>query len=146
MFLVRLLLPASIVMTVCFATFASGAPDQLPPDEVQALRDILHTLGKKDWDFSNPCNSNVPPTDDIKEIAAVSCSNCTFGNGNVSYRVVGIGKDWNSSKSTTCHEETKPLRSSTYPKGSPPAVAVVKSVLKKISTLVTLLDVTTYLN
>ncbi|XP_035549634.1 protein trichome birefringence-like 41 isoform X4 [Juglans regia] len=54
-----------------------------------------------------------------------------------------VGKDWNSSKSTTCHEETKPLRSSTYPKGSPPAVAVVKSVLKKISTHVTLLDVTT---
>ncbi|KAF5460885.1 hypothetical protein F2P56_020722 [Juglans regia] len=53
------------------------------------------------------------------------------------------GKDWNSSKSTTCHEETKPLRSSTYPKGSPPAVAVVKSVLKKISTHVTLLDMTT---
>ncbi|XP_035549627.1 probable leucine-rich repeat receptor-like serine/threonine-protein kinase At3g14840 isoform X2 [Juglans regia] len=90
MFLVRLLLPASIVMTVCFATFASGALDQLPDDEVQALRDILHTLGKKDWDFSNPCNSTVPPTDDTKKIAAVTCSNCTFGNGNESYRVVGI--------------------------------------------------------
>ncbi|XP_035549624.1 probable leucine-rich repeat receptor-like serine/threonine-protein kinase At3g14840 isoform X3 [Juglans regia] len=86
MFLVRLLLPASIVMTVCFATFASRASDQLPPDEVQALRDIFNTLGKKDWtDFSNPCTS----PSDKKEIAAVSCSSCSV-NGSESYRVVGI--------------------------------------------------------
>ncbi|KAF5460889.1 hypothetical protein F2P56_020725, partial [Juglans regia] len=92
MFLVRLLLPASIVMTVCFATFASGAPDQLPPDEVQALRDIFNTLGKNDdWDFSNPCNSTGLTTDDIKEnTVAVNCSNCPFVNGTESYRVVGI--------------------------------------------------------
>ncbi|KAF5460882.1 hypothetical protein F2P56_020721 [Juglans regia] len=92
MFLVRLLLPASIVMTVCFATFASGAPDQLPPDEVQALRDIFNTLGKNDdWDFSNPCNSTGLTTDDIKEnTVAINCSNCPFVNGNESYQVVGI--------------------------------------------------------
>ncbi|XP_042951865.1 probable leucine-rich repeat receptor-like serine/threonine-protein kinase At3g14840 isoform X3 [Carya illinoinensis] len=101
---VRLLL-ASIVMTVCFVTFASGAlevlpndegVDKLPDDEVQALRDIFNTLGKKDWNFSNPCNStHVPSTAQIttlagmQEYAAVNCSNCVV-NGIESYRVVGI--------------------------------------------------------
>ncbi|KAG6685399.1 hypothetical protein I3842_12G110100 [Carya illinoinensis] len=93
MFLVRLLL-ASIVMTVCFTTFASGA-DKLPEDEVQALGDIFNTLGKKDWNFSNPCNSSVPSSESISlpagiiEYAAVNCSNCVV-NGNQSYRVVSI--------------------------------------------------------
>ncbi|KAG7953445.1 hypothetical protein I3843_12G110500 [Carya illinoinensis] len=92
---VRLLL-ASIVMTVCFVTFASGALEVLPNDEVQALRDIFNTLGKKDWNFSNPCNStHVPSTAQIttlagmQEYAAVNCSNCVV-NGIESYRVVGI--------------------------------------------------------
>ncbi|XP_035549614.1 probable leucine-rich repeat receptor-like serine/threonine-protein kinase At3g14840 isoform X3 [Juglans regia] len=90
MFLVRLLL-ASIVMTVCFATFASGALEVLPDDEVQALRDIFNTLGKKDWDFYNPCNGTVPPSA-VQEgnICAVNCSSCFVNGINESYRVVGI--------------------------------------------------------
>ncbi|KAG6634341.1 hypothetical protein CIPAW_12G111900 [Carya illinoinensis] len=72
---VRLLL-ASIVMTVCFVTFASGALEVLPNDEVyftvQALRDIFNTLGKKDWNFSNPCNStHVPSTAQITTLAGM---------------------------------------------------------------------------
>ncbi|KAG7953437.1 hypothetical protein I3843_12G110100 [Carya illinoinensis] len=85
MFLVRLLL-ASTVMMVCFATFASGA-FKLPVDEeVQALSVIFNTLGKKDWNFSDPCTQ---PTAVTAVMAAVTCSNCVV-NGNESYRVVGI--------------------------------------------------------
>ncbi|KAF5460892.1 hypothetical protein F2P56_020728 [Juglans regia] len=88
MFLFRLLL-ASTVMTVCFTTFASGALE-LPDDEVQALGVIFNTLGKKDWDFSNPCNGTVPPSAVKEDTAAVSCSNCVVNGINESYRVVGI--------------------------------------------------------
>ncbi|KAF5460894.1 hypothetical protein F2P56_020730, partial [Juglans regia] len=88
MFLFRLLL-ASTVMTVCFTTFASGALE-LPDDEVQALGVIFNTLGKKDWDFSNPCNGTVPPSAVKEDTAAVSCSNCVVNGINESYRVVGM--------------------------------------------------------
>ncbi|KAG6685400.1 hypothetical protein I3842_12G110200 [Carya illinoinensis] len=93
MFLVRLLF-ASIVVTVCFATFASGALDQvLPADEVEALHVIFNKLGKKDWNFDNPCNTTGLPgvtKDDLKETPAVNCSNCPFVNDIESYHVVGI--------------------------------------------------------
>ncbi|KAG7953471.1 hypothetical protein I3843_12G110900 [Carya illinoinensis] len=71
---------------VCFATFASGA-SKLPVDEVEALRDIFNTLGKKDWrKFSDPC---TPSTAETAVMDAVNCSNCVI-NGSESYRVVGI--------------------------------------------------------
>ncbi|XP_035549619.1 probable leucine-rich repeat receptor-like serine/threonine-protein kinase At3g14840 isoform X3 [Juglans regia] len=88
MFLFRLLL-ASTVMTVCFTTFASGALE-LPDDEVQALGVIFNTLGKKVWNFSNPCNGTVPPSAIKEDTAAVNCSNCVVNGINESYRVVGI--------------------------------------------------------
>ncbi|XP_040988450.1 protein trichome birefringence-like 42 isoform X2 [Juglans microcarpa x Juglans regia] len=56
------------------------------------------------------------------------------------------GEEWNSSNSnstTSCRGQTQPVSGSTYPGTLPPAVAVVKDVLSKISTPVTLLDVTT---
>ncbi|KAG7953465.1 hypothetical protein I3843_12G110900 [Carya illinoinensis] len=85
MFLVRLLLASNVIM-VCFATFASGA-SKLPVDEVEALRDIFNTLGKKDWrKFSDPC---TPSTAETAVMDAVNCSNCVI-NGSESYRVVGI--------------------------------------------------------
>ncbi|KAG6634344.1 hypothetical protein CIPAW_12G112100 [Carya illinoinensis] len=85
MFLVRLLLASNVIM-VCFATFASGA-SKLPVDEVEALRDIFNTLGKKDWrKFSDPC---TPSTAGTAVMDAVNCSNCVI-NGSESYRVVGI--------------------------------------------------------
>ncbi|XP_022717356.1 protein trichome birefringence-like 41 [Durio zibethinus] len=52
------------------------------------------------------------------------------------------GKEWNETKSTTCRGQTTPATDSTYEGGSPPAVAVVKEVLKNMSTPVILLDVT----
>ncbi|KAJ4981607.1 hypothetical protein NE237_032444 [Protea cynaroides] len=52
------------------------------------------------------------------------------------------GNDWNEPKGT-CKGQTQPVNGSTYPGGSPPAVAVVKRVLSKMSKPVELLDVTT---
>ncbi|KAG2677671.1 hypothetical protein I3760_12G108400 [Carya illinoinensis] len=91
MFFVRLLL-ASIVMTVCFATFASGALEVLPADEVQALHGIFNTLGMKSWEsISNPCYGNGSiKREKLKEPAVVMCSKCTYVNGTESYGIVRI--------------------------------------------------------
>ena len=49
---------------------------------VQALKDIAHTLGKKDWNFSvDPC-SGEEGWAEIPEENAVTC-NCSFSNGTV---------------------------------------------------------------
>ncbi|KAB2043824.1 hypothetical protein ES319_D01G046000v1 [Gossypium barbadense] len=53
------------------------------------------------------------------------------------------GRQWNGSISATCKGETTPLNGTTYPGGLPPAVEVVKQVLKNMSKGVTLLDITT---
>ncbi|XP_022717803.1 protein trichome birefringence-like 41 [Durio zibethinus] len=52
------------------------------------------------------------------------------------------GKQWNGPASATCQGETTPLNGTTYPGGLPPAVDVVKEVLKSMSKPVTLLDIT----
>ncbi|XP_058209737.1 probable leucine-rich repeat receptor-like serine/threonine-protein kinase At3g14840 isoform X2 [Rhododendron vialii] len=45
------------MLLISFTTFASAAT-LLPPDEVEALREIGKTLGKTDWDFSgDPCTT-----------------------------------------------------------------------------------------
>ncbi|XP_043699675.1 protein trichome birefringence-like 38 [Telopea speciosissima] len=53
-----------------------------------------------------------------------------------------LGKEWNEPKGT-CKGQTQPVSGSSYPGGSPPAAAVVKNVLSKMSNRVELLDVTT---
>ncbi|KAG6393836.1 hypothetical protein SASPL_144410 [Salvia splendens] len=55
------------------------------------------------------------------------------------------GTKWNnaSPKGSTCYGETKPVRGSVYPGPDLPAVAVVKRVLRNMTTPVQLLDVTT---
>ncbi|KAA8526742.1 hypothetical protein F0562_009029 [Nyssa sinensis] len=46
----------SVIVFICFATFASGAT-LLPTNEVEALQQIGKTLGKTDWNFSaDPCS------------------------------------------------------------------------------------------
>ncbi|XWS27389.1 hypothetical protein CRYUN_Cryun26dG0111000 [Craigia yunnanensis] len=46
---------ASILLTCCLTTFVFGAT--LPDEEVQYLKDIATTLGKRDWNFSvDPCS------------------------------------------------------------------------------------------
>lgn len=52
------------------------------------------------------------------------------------------GKEWNETDSATCSGQTRPISGSTYPGGSPPAKTVVNQVLAKMSSPVTLLDIT----
>ncbi|CAH9143231.1 unnamed protein product [Cuscuta epithymum] len=52
------------------------------------------------------------------------------------------GTDWNEPGITSCVGQEAPLRGSTYPGGLPPALAVLKRVLRTIEKPVTLLDVT----
>ncbi|KAF5742332.1 hypothetical protein HS088_TW09G00376 [Tripterygium wilfordii] len=52
------------------------------------------------------------------------------------------GKEWNQPKKS-CDGQLEPLSGSTYPAGTPPAAAVVKSVLSSIRKPVYLLDITT---
>ncbi|KAF7112676.1 hypothetical protein RHSIM_RhsimUnG0207000 [Rhododendron simsii] len=51
------------ILFIFFTTFASGAT-RLPPDEVEALKEIGEILGKTDWDFSvgaDPCTFHRSP-------------------------------------------------------------------------------------
>ncbi|XWS10169.1 hypothetical protein CRYUN_Cryun39dG0052500 [Craigia yunnanensis] len=52
------------------------------------------------------------------------------------------GRGWNGTTSATCKGQTTPVNGTTYPGGLPPAVAIVKEVLKNMSKPVTLLDIT----
>lgn len=52
------------------------------------------------------------------------------------------GTLWGEPKAKTCVGQKQTLLGSTYPGGLPPAVAVLKSVLKNITKPVTLLDIT----
>ncbi|XP_075674034.1 protein trichome birefringence-like 41 isoform X1 [Castanea sativa] len=53
------------------------------------------------------------------------------------------GSLWNEPSAKSCVGQKQPVFGSTYPGGLPPAVAVLKSVLSKITKPVTLLDITT---
>ncbi|KAH7844985.1 hypothetical protein Vadar_033893 [Vaccinium darrowii] len=72
---------------ICFTTFAYGAT--LPPDEVEALKEIGKTLGKTDWNFSmgaDPCSGEAGGwiTTNLPEGSenTVTC-NCSFVNNTV---------------------------------------------------------------
>lgn len=52
------------------------------------------------------------------------------------------GTEWNDTDSATCKGQTQPVSGSTYPGGLPPATTVVNQVLAKMSSPVTLLDIT----
>ncbi len=53
------------------------------------------------------------------------------------------GSLWDEPSKKNCVGQKQPLFGSTYPGGLPPAVAVLKSALSKITKPVTLLDITT---
>lgn len=67
-----------------FSTLSFGAT--LSKDEVEVLKDIAKTLGKKDWDFSvDPCSGERNWTSSVQVKGsenAVTC-NCTFVNATV---------------------------------------------------------------
>ena len=53
------------------------------------------------------------------------------------------GSLWNEPSAKSCVRQKQPVFGSTYPGGLPPTVALLKSVLSKITKPVTLLDITT---
>ncbi|RDX96206.1 putative LRR receptor-like serine/threonine-protein kinase, partial [Mucuna pruriens] len=73
-----------LAVAFCFASFASGAT--LSDDEVEALKDIAHTLGKKNWNFSvDPCSgeSNWTSVVEVKGSENEVRCDCTFVNNTV---------------------------------------------------------------
>lgn len=70
------------------SSFASGAT--LLQEEVQVMKEIAKTLGKKDWDFNkDPCSgeNNWKSSVQVKGFGnAVTC-NCTFANATVCHIV-----------------------------------------------------------
>ncbi|MED6106713.1 hypothetical protein PIB30_007036 [Stylosanthes scabra] len=90
-FFLSLLLPSS--------SFVSGAT--LKPQEVEVLKEIGNTLGKKDWDFSvDPCsgkrNWSSPASKSYSEINAVTCD-CSFSNRTLCHVVSIVLKSQNLS-------------------------------------------------
>nr|XP_007132111.1 hypothetical protein PHAVU_011G067400g [Phaseolus vulgaris]ESW04105.1 hypothetical protein PHAVU_011G067400g [Phaseolus vulgaris] len=73
-----------LLLVFCFVSLAFGAT--LPEDEVQALKDIGETLGKKDWDFSvDPCSGEHNWTSHTKVRGTennVICD-CSFENDTI---------------------------------------------------------------
>ncbi|KAF5194211.1 Leucine-rich repeat receptor-like protein kinase pepr2 [Thalictrum thalictroides] len=81
-----------------FVLFVSGAT-LLPADEVEALKEVANTLGKKNWNFSvDPCSGDYgweerPPPPKGPE-NTVSC-NCSYANNTICHVVSIVLKSQN---------------------------------------------------
>lgn len=114
----------------------------------------LHKASKQPWDYIEEGGKMVK---DMDRLIAFKKGITTWANwvdSNINSAITQVffqgispthynGEEWNELESTTCAEQTEPVSGSSYPGGSPPAVAVVKEVLRKMRTPVGLLDVTT---
>ncbi|KAF8007043.1 hypothetical protein BT93_K1140 [Corymbia citriodora subsp. variegata] len=78
----------SVLILLCTANLATAAAatTDLPPDEVEALKEIADTLGKRDWDFdTDPCSKtgNWSDNKSLKETTNyVNCSCTSAGADN----------------------------------------------------------------
>ncbi|KAI5411509.1 hypothetical protein KIW84_056550, partial [Lathyrus oleraceus] len=82
----------------CLSSFASGA--SLLEEEVQVMKDIGKTLGKKDWDFSiDPCSgqSNWTSSVQVKGFENTVTCNCSFANATICHIVSIVLKSQNLS-------------------------------------------------
>ncbi|XP_019449222.1 PREDICTED: probable leucine-rich repeat receptor-like serine/threonine-protein kinase At3g14840 isoform X2 [Lupinus angustifolius] len=82
--------PFLLLLLLCLTSFSFGAT--LQQDEVEALKDIGNTLGKKDWDFSvDPCSgqSNWKSVNQSKGSENSVTCNCSFAN-NTACHVISI--------------------------------------------------------
>ncbi|XP_010272740.1 PREDICTED: protein trichome birefringence-like 38 [Nelumbo nucifera] len=113
----------------------------------------VHKDGKQPWDYIQEGNKMYKDMDRLVafEKGLTTWSKWVDSNIDPAIRKVffqGIspthynGSEWNQPK-MNCNGQTQPLNGSAYPGGSPPAVAVVKNVLSKMSNPVDLLDITT---
>ncbi|WJX67799.1 hypothetical protein P8452_52236 [Trifolium repens] len=87
------------LLAFCFiSSFATGAT--LLDEEVQVMKDIGRTLGKKDWDFSkDPCSGENNWTSSVKVKGfgnAVTCD-CSFANATICHIVSIVLKSQNLS-------------------------------------------------
>ncbi|KAL5151453.1 putative leucine-rich repeat receptor-like serine/threonine-protein kinase [Glycine soja] len=81
------------LLALWFTSIAFGA-DTTHPEEVQALKDMGKTLGKKEWDTDiDPC-SGQPPWFTSKENNNVTC-NCTIPGENFCHVVIILLKSQN---------------------------------------------------
>ncbi|XVF79047.1 hypothetical protein PTKIN_Ptkin14bG0188400 [Pterospermum kingtungense] len=88
----RFVLASIIFIASCLTTFASA--NNLADDEVEALKIIASTLGKKNWDFSvDPCsgdnNWNETSDRDASYANSVTCD-CASNNNSTTCHVVSI--------------------------------------------------------
>ncbi|XP_027356602.1 probable leucine-rich repeat receptor-like serine/threonine-protein kinase At3g14840 isoform X2 [Abrus precatorius] len=92
--------PLLFFLPLCFASFGFGAT--LPEDEVQGLRDIAVTIGKKNWDFNvDPCSgkSNWKSAIQLQGSENSVTCNCSFANHTVCHVVSIVLKAQNLSGS-----------------------------------------------
>lgn len=113
----------------------------------------LHKGSKKPWDYIQE-GSNIQK--DMDRLVAFKKGLTTWSkwvDSSIDPAVTNVffqgispthynGKEWKNSSSGNCQGETQPISGSTYPGGSPPAVAIVNQVLSSMTKPVTLLDVT----
>ncbi|KAL3508794.1 hypothetical protein ACH5RR_028195 [Cinchona calisaya] len=104
--LLKLMIASAAVILFIFlliSTLVSAAT--LVPDEVEALKEIARTLGKKDWNFNvDPCSGNkgwINTTDSKQHLNSVFCD-CSFESN------------------TTCHVTSIVLKSQSLPGTLPP--------------------------
>ncbi|XP_045800989.1 probable leucine-rich repeat receptor-like serine/threonine-protein kinase At3g14840 isoform X5 [Trifolium pratense] len=88
-----------LLLAFCFIpSFTSGAT--LLEEEVQVMKEIAKTLGKKDWDFSkDPCSGESNWTSSVQvggSENAVTC-NCSFANATICHIVSIVLKSQNLS-------------------------------------------------
>nr|GMD01716.1 putative LRR receptor-like serine/threonine-protein kinase [Ipomoea batatas] len=77
-----------LVVIILFfnATFLEAQSGHLPPNELNALKEIADQLGKKDWDFRlNPCDNNsnwmTPKRNDTPQYNNTLTCDCSFPGG-----------------------------------------------------------------
>ncbi|KAL2331306.1 hypothetical protein Fmac_018887 [Flemingia macrophylla] len=85
------------LLALCFTSLAYGA-NTTQPEEVEALKDIGNTLGKKDWDTDvDPCSGESPwvvPSTTKGENVTVTC-NCSITGDNFCHVVSILLKQQN---------------------------------------------------
>ncbi|KAI4323064.1 hypothetical protein L6164_022699 [Bauhinia variegata] len=106
------------------------------------------------WDYIEVDNKIIKDMDRMKAFERALTTWAAWVDTNVDPTTVKVffqgispshynGSLWNEPSAKSCIGQKTPVAGSTYPGGLPPAVAVLKGVLSKMTKPVTLLDITT---